>query len=117
MREGDIILLDSPFQHEPFVPSDDDERPQLGAEAARWFLDRKVKCVGFGHGIAIENNPKECVAFHEILMPNDVTFIEVMQNLDKLHRKTFLLVALPLPIRELDSSPVHVMAIEDIPGF
>lgn len=113
----DIVLLDSPFHHEPFTPGPDDRRPQLSREAAEWFLEKEVKGIGFGDGIAIENNPEQCVAFHEILMPHDVTFIEVLQNLDQLSRKVFLLVCLPLPIRGLDSSPAHVMAIEGVPGF
>ena len=89
----------------------------MSREAAEWFLDHGVKSIGFGDGIAIENDPEQCVAFHEILMPHDVTFIEVLQNLDQLSQKVFLLVCLPLPIRGLDSSPVHVMAIEGVPEF
>ena len=80
-------------------------------------MQQYVACRYPADGIAIENNPEHCKAFHEILMPHDVTFIEVMQNLGRLLRKTFLLVCLPLPIRGLDSSPVNVMAIEGIPGF
>jgi len=117
VRSDDIVLLDSRFHHEPFTPGPDDQRPQLSRESAEWFRDHGVKSVGFGDGIAIENNPEECVAFHDILMPRDVTFIEVLQNLDQLSHKVFLLVCLPLPIRGLDASPVHVVAIEGVPGF
>ncbi|MDO9541025.1 MAG: cyclase family protein, partial [Kiritimatiellia bacterium] len=83
LRRDDIVLLDSPFHHEPFTPGPDDQRPQLSRESAEWFRDREVKSIGFGDGIAIENDPEQCVAFHEILMPHDVTFIEVLQNLDQ----------------------------------
>ena len=117
VREGDVAILDSPYHHEPFVVSPDDERPQLSRESAEWFLEKGVKCVGFGDGIAIENNPEHCIAVHDILMANDVTFLEVLQNLDQLRRKIFMIVFLPLPIRGLDSSPVHVMAIEGVPGL
>ncbi len=117
VRAGDVVILDSLYHHEPFVESPDDQRPQLTRESAEWFLEKGVKCVGFGDGIAIENNPEHCVAFHDILMPKDVTFIEVLQNLDRLERDVFLIIFLPLPIRGLDSSPVHVMAIEGVPGF
>jgi arylformamidase len=115
--QGDIAVLDSPFQHQPFVPSPDDLRPQLSREAAEWFLEKQVKCVAFGHGIAIENDPQHCLAVHDILMPHDITFIEVMQNLDRLEQEIFLLVFLPLPIRGLDSSPTYVVAMEGVPGF
>ncbi len=117
VRTGDVVILDSPYHSEPFASLPDDNRPQLSREAADWLLEKGVKSVGFGDGIAVENDPEHCVAFHEILMPNNVTFIEVMQNIDELREKVFMIVFLPLPIRGLDSSPVHVMAIEGIPGF
>ena len=92
VRCGDMVLLDSKYHHEPFISSPDDQRPQLSRESAEWFLDKGVKCIAFGDGIAIENHPEHCVAFHEILMPQDVTFIEVMQNLDQIKQKVFFFV-------------------------
>lgn len=117
VQAGDVVLLDSPYHHEPFVESPLDERPQLSREAAQWFLDKGVKAVGFGDGVAIENDPEHCTAFHDILITRDVTFIEVLQNLDKLEQDVFMIVFLPLPIRQLDASPVHVMAIEGVAGM
>ncbi len=117
VQAGDTVLLTSRFHHEPFVVSDDDQRPQLSAEAARWFLSRRVRAVGFGDGVAIENNPDECIACHDILLGNDILFLEVLQNLDQLQSQTFMVIYLPLPIVGLDSSPVNMVAIEGIPGF
>jgi kynurenine formamidase len=51
------------------------------------------------------------------MLANDILFIEVLQNIDKLQQDIFLIIFMPLPIRGLDSSPVNVMAIEGIPGF
>lgn len=117
VKKDDIVILDSLYHHEPFIESPDDQRPQLTREAAEWFLEKQIKCVGFGDGIAIENNVEHCKAFHELLMPRDIIFIEVMQNLDKLKQQVFMIVFLPLLIRGLDSSPVNVIAIEGVPGF
>jgi arylformamidase len=114
---GDVVLLDSPFQSEPFMESPDDQRPNLSRESAEWFLEKRVRAVGFGNGVAIENNAEHCVACHDILLANDILFIEVMKNIDKLHDDVFLIIYMPLPIRGLDSSPVNVMAIEGVPGF
>ena len=117
VQAGDVVLLDSPYHSEPFVNSPDDKRPNLSRESAEWFLEREVQGVGFGSGIAIENNAEHCIACHDILLSNDILFIEVMHNLDRLQDDVFLVVYMPLPIRGLDSSPVNVMAIEGIPGF
>jgi kynurenine formamidase len=88
-----------------------------GSMAPRWFLSKRVKCVGFGDSIAIENNLKEALRFHGLMLSKDIIFIEVMENLEKLNKDTFMLIFLPLPILGLDSCPVRVIAIEGIPGL
>ena len=113
----DIVVLDSPYHAEPFAQEPDDQRPHLSEESARWFVEKQVKAVGFGDGIAIENNAQHCIACHDIMLGNDVLFIEVMENINLLEQDIFLIIFTPLPIRGLDSSPVNVMAIEGIPGF
>ena len=115
-RADDVVLLDSPYHSEPFVESPDDRRPDLSRESAEWFLEKKVRAVGFGDGVAIENNAEHCIACHDIFLGNDIPFIEVLKNLGQLQDDVFLVVYIPLPIRGLDSSPVNVMAIEGIPG-
>jgi len=117
IREGDAVLLKSPFHCEPFSNRSDDQRPQLSAESAEWFAIKKVKAIGFGDSIAIENNIEECKRFHEILMPRNITFIEVMENLDELATDIFMFVFLPLPIVGLDACPIRAIAIEGIPDF
>jgi kynurenine formamidase len=89
----------------------------LSREAAEWFVEKKVKAIGFGNGICIESNIEHCIACHDILLGNDILIIEVLDNLDKLQQDIFLIVFMPLPIVGLDSSPVNVIAIENVPGF
>jgi len=117
VQAGDVLILDSRYHSEPFVISPEDKRPHLSRESAEWFVEKKVKAVGFGDGICIETNVEHCNACHDIMLGNDVLFIEVLQNINKLQQDIFLIVFMPLPIKGLDSSPVNVMAIEGIPGF
>ena len=117
VRAGDTILLDSPFHSEPFVESPDDRRPDMSGEAAQWFLEKGVKGVGFGDGIAIENHAEGCVACHEILLGHDILLLEVLVNLDRLRQDVFLIIYTPLPIVGLDSCPVRVVAVEGLPGL
>ena len=74
------MLLDSPYHSEPFAQSPDDQRPDLSRESAEWFLEKEFKAVGFGDGVAIENNPEHFVACHDILLGNDILFIEVCKT-------------------------------------
>ena len=117
VQPADIVLLDSNYHAEPFADDPNDQRPQLSKESAEWFVEKKVKAIGFGDGICIESNIEHCVACHDIMLANDCLFIEVMQNLDKLNDEVFMVVFMPILIKGLDSSPVNVIAIEGVTDF
>ena len=114
VQSGDTVLLDSPYHSEPFVTRPDDRRPDLSEEAAWWFVEKQAACVGWGDGIAIENEPEGCIACHEIMLSRDILLLEVVANLDQLREKVFLITFPPLPIKGLDSCPVRVFAIEGL---
>ena len=68
-------------------------------------------------GVAIEGDVANVKPFHDILMAQNCTFLEVLQNLDQLKSDTFFISYAPIPIIGLDSCPVRVYAIEGLPGF
>lgn len=120
VREGDVIILDSPHKLPPFTPATngpDDHRLVVGEDSARWFAGKKVKCVGFGDGVSIEDCLENVKPFHDILMAQNIVFLEVLKNLDKLTTDTFFISYSPLPILGLDSCPVRVYAIEGLQEF
>ncbi|ONI40597.1 cyclase [Candidatus Epulonipiscium fishelsonii] len=120
IQEGDIIILDSPNKIPPFTEltnTDADKRLLICREAAEWFKEKKVKCVGFGDGVSIENNNEDVCAFHDVLMEENIVFLEVLKNLDKLTTDTFFMSYSPLPIKGLDSCPVRAYAIEGLAEF
>ena len=84
---------------------------------AQWLADHKVQAIGFGDGVAVEGKEENVKPFHDILMAQNVTFLEVLENLDQLTTDTFFISYAPLPIIGLDSCPVRVYAIEGLPGF
>ena len=73
--------------------------------------------MGFGDGVAIERSVKDAYAVHEVLMPHDIMFLEVMQNIEELSSDIFLIIYQPMPIKGLDSCCVRAVAIEGVPGF
>lgn len=120
VREGDIVILDSPHRLPPFTPATngpDDHRLVVGESSAEWFAKKKVKSVGFGDGVSIEDCDENVKPFHDVLMAQGITFLEVLKNLDQLQSDTFFISFAPLPIIGLDSCPVRVYAIEGLPGF
>ena len=120
VREGDVVLLDSPHKLPPFTPATngpDDHRLVVGENSAKWFAAKKVKCVGFGDGVSIEDCQENVKPFHDILMAQNIVFLEVLKNLELLRTDTFFISYSPLPILGLDSCPVWVYAIEGLAEF
>ena len=120
VREGDIVIIDSSYKLEPFTSATNtevDKRLLIGEESANWFKEKKVKAVGFGDGVSIENSNEDVKPFHDILMAENVIFIEVLKNLEYLEKDVFFISFSPLPIVGLDSSPVHAYAIEGLAEF
>ncbi len=120
LKEGDIVILDSSYKIEPFTPATNtaaDHRLLIGKESAEWFRDHKVKCVGFGDGVSIESSNEDVKPFHDILMAENILFLEVLKNLEKLDQDVFFMSYSPLPILGLDSCPVRAYAIEGLAEF
>lgn len=120
VREGDIVIIDSSYKLYPFTAdtnTDKDQRLLVGAESAEWFKAHKVKAVGFGDGVSIENCNEDVKPFHDILMAENIVFLEVLRNLEELKKDVFFMSYSPLPILGLDSSPVRAYAIEGLTEF
>jgi arylformamidase len=120
IRDHDIVIIDSPYRIEPFTEktnTDEDKRLFIGREVAEWFVEKKVKCVGFGDGVSIENNNEDVCAFHDVLMAHNIVFLEVLKNLELLKSDIFFMSYSPLAIKGLDSCPVRAYAIEGIEEF
>ncbi|MBU3157126.1 cyclase [Clostridium estertheticum] len=120
IKEGDIVILDSPMKLAPFTPAsntEDDKRLFICRETAQWLKEKGVKCVGFGDGVSIESNNEDVKAFHDVLMEVNVVFLEVLKNLEELSVDTFFMSYSPLPIIGLDSCPIRAYAIEGLIEF
>ncbi|MCY1153420.1 MAG: cyclase family protein [Sphaerochaetaceae bacterium] len=120
VKEGDVVIIDSPYKLTPFTEltnTDVDKRLFIGVESANWFKEKGVKSVGFGDGVSIENSNEDVKPFHDILMAENITFIEVLKNLEQLTQEIFMIIFLPLPIKGIDSSPVRVVAVEGLAEF
>lgn len=117
VQEGDVVILDSAYKILPFTPktnTEEDKRLLINEESALWFRDKKVKCVGFGDGVSVESCNADVKPFHDILMAENITFLEVLKNLDQLKTDIFFISFAPMPILGLDSCPVRAYAIEGL---
>ena len=120
MKDGTIVILDSPYKLPPFTPktnTEEDKRLFVNGDTAVWFRDHKAKAIGFGDGVSIENCNDDVKPFHDVLLAENIPFIEVLKNFEKLEKKVFFMSYSPLPIIGLDSSPVRAYAIEGLKEF
>ena len=51
--------------------------------------------------------------FHDILMSQDVNFVEFVDNLDKITKERFYVMALPYKVKGLDSSFCRAIVIQE----
>jgi len=82
VKEGDILIIDSSYKLDPFTPdtnTDKDQRLLVNGETAQWCVDHKIKCVGFGDGVSIENCNEDVKPFHDICMAENIVFLEVLK--------------------------------------
>ncbi len=120
LKDGDILILDSSYKLAPFTPATNtevDKRLFVNGETAQWCVDHKVRCVGFGDGVSIENCNEDVKPFHDICMAENIVFLEVLKNLEELTTDTFFMSYAPMPIKGLDSCPIRAYAIEGLAEF
>jgi kynurenine formamidase len=91
-----------------------DEMPRIGAELARWCVQKKVRMLGVEPpSVADVNNIEELTAIHRILFEGAVIVVEGLTNLASLSKQKVTFIALPLKITGGDGAPARAMAIED----
>lgn len=111
IREGDIVICRNNDQESL---NGNRPKPHLTPESAEWFRDHKVKMIGIDNNFGLSNDVPSVRKLHEILMKADIPIIEWLDNLDKIKKKEFFIMALPFKVRKMDSSWARVIAIEDI---
>ena len=108
---GDRVILMT-GRHVQYRTPKSHDRPYVNEEAMRWLVDdRKISCLGTdssGFEVrGVDHHPD-----HRILNNAGVPVIECLTNLVELRKQRFFLIALPLPIKTLDASPIRAIAIE-----
>ena len=88
-----------------------EDHPYVTTEGIKWLVDKEISCLGTdAPGLEVPGTDYQ--PNHMTLFQNRVPMIESMTNLGLLNKERFIVFILPLPIEELDSSPVRVIAIE-----
>jgi kynurenine formamidase len=101
VRSGDIVLIGGQ-KGKPL--------PNVGKATAQWLADKGVKMIGIDDFATVDDDA------HHVLLPRDIPIIEQLANLQDLKHNRFLFFALPLRVKEMDSSWIRAMALEPVAG-
>lgn len=85
------------------------EHPVLDPDTCRWIAERRPALLGLD---LPSTHTRDNVATHGPLLGAGIVLLEGLVNLDQLPER-FTLVALPLPLENLDGSPVRAVALID----
>jgi|GEM_PF-387573 len=105
LSKGDALICRNDSRSEP------DCTPYFTRDAAMWIKSRGVSMFGFDN-LRLGLNDQEGREFHRLLMEDGVVFVEFLANLHEIHKREFIFFALPIRIRNVDSTWVRAIALE-----
>jgi predicted amidohydrolase/kynurenine formamidase len=103
--KGDALICRNDSSSEP------DHTPYFTRDAAMWIKSRGVSMFGFDN-LKLGRNDQEGREFHRLLMEDGVLFVEFLANLQDIRKREFIFFALPIRIRDVDSTWVRAIALE-----
>jgi len=112
LEEGDIVLIR--FGWDQFWKKRPDDQqfmknwPGVAQDAAKYFVDKKVKMVGTD-AIAIDVFESKENPAHHTLLGNGVLIMENLNNLDRLPTYSYFM-GFPLKIKDGSGSPIRAVA-------
>jgi kynurenine formamidase len=89
------------------------ENPYLSNEAAQWLVDAGARALAVD--FAVDGGPPKPAGqpkypVHVITLGANVCLIENLINLDKINRREFTLIAMPVPVKGGNGGPARVAA-------
>ncbi len=114
IRVGDRVFMWQGREH-LYRTKRSHDRPYVSEEAAEWLIhDRKIKALGTdSSGFEVRGERASQHPLHHLffLPGKEVPMIECMRGLGALPRDRFFFIGLPLPVKDLDASPIRAVAL------
>jgi arylformamidase len=111
VQVGDRVLTMT-GRHTLYRTPHSHDRPYITEEAMRWLVeDRKIACLGTDSS-GFEVRGVSHYPNHRLLNQAGIPALECLTNLTELRKPRVFLIALPIPVKGLDASPVRAIAIE-----
>jgi len=115
IQKGDIIIIRNDtgvkLTKKQLYMEGEDKLPKLTPSAANWMSKFNPKLIVLDF-IRFGEDIEKTRQFHDILMSQDVNFVEFVDNLDKITQDRFYVMALPYKVQGLDSSFCRAIVIQ-----
>ena len=114
LQHGDRLLLRSDANdHYDGSPEWMARAPYLADDAIEWCAAHGVSLVGFDFYHAAEPVQDRNNCTTRKLLERDILTMPYLTNLSAIRAKRFLLIALPLKMKDVEASPVRAVAVEE----
>ncbi len=110
VKKDDLVFLLTD-RDQRYGMKDWQEGPFITEEAIAWLIDRKIACFG-GDAATLEVPGTDYQPVHTALFNAGIPMVESLTNLRAALNGEYMAVILPLPIVELESSPVRIIAVK-----
>lgn len=110
-----VVIRNETTEHlakEDAYSDEEDVVPTMTEEAARWFADWDVKALVFAD-ISLGETVEVSNIVHDVLMSRGCTFVEIVDNLDRITQDRFSIMYLPYKVEKLGSSFCRAVVIQD----
>lgn len=111
---GKIVVLHTGWNRKMFgKPNYYHDNPWIVTEAARWLVSKGIRALGLDTPQDRAGGPPKPGDFpvHRTFLGRGIPFIEHLANLEKIKKRTFTLIALPIKIHRGDGAPCRAVAI------
>jgi arylformamidase len=110
IKKNDSIVFATGWEYNYNSDSYIYANPGLSLEAANYLSNKKINAVAID-GPNIDSGINLDFSVHKILLKNNIIIIENLCNLDRINKKIFKLIAIPLKLYRASGSPIRALAI------
>ncbi|MGQ9787310.1 MAG: cyclase family protein [Anaerolineae bacterium] len=115
VTHGARLLLRTGWSAHADMPDYRTHFPRVSLSLAQWFAQRGIFLLGVETpAVASMDDREELISVHQVLLRAEIVIVEGLANLDALSTDRVTFIALPLKLKDGDSSPVRAVAIEGI---
>lgn len=110
IKKNDSIVFATGWEYNYNSDSYIYANPGLSLEAANYLSNKKINAVAID-GPNIDSGINLDFSVHKILLKNNIIIIENLCNLNRINKKIFKLIAIPLKLYRASGSPIRALAI------